>query len=101
MARNARKSAPMRTLTEKAYQCIMEGIVRGEVEEGVFLSEKEIMSRYGIGRTPSREACNRLHHEHLLDAVPHRGCLVPEMSLKELRDLCEPRAHVEGAVSEV
>src|SRR5947207_1379422 len=43
MARNARKSAPMRTLTEKAYQCIKEGIVRGEIEEGVLLSEKEFM----------------------------------------------------------
>src|SRR6266581_4535505 len=36
MAKSARKSAPMRTLTEKAYQCIKEGIVRGEIEEGVF-----------------------------------------------------------------
>jgi len=101
MARNARKSAPMRTLTEKAYQCIKEGIVRGEIEEGVFLSEKEIMSRYRIGRTPFREACNRLHHEHLLEVVPHRGYLVPEMSLQEVRDLFELRVLVEGAVAEL
>ena len=101
MARNARKSAPMRTLTEKAYQCIKEGIVRGEIEEGVFLSEKEIMSRYRIGRTPFREACNRLHHERLLEVVPHRGYLVPEMSLQEVRDLFELRVLVEGAVAEL
>jgi DNA-binding GntR family transcriptional regulator len=87
----------MRTLTEKAYQCIKEGIVRGEIEEGVFLTEKDIMKRYQIGRTPFREACNRLHHEQLLEVVPRRGYLVPQMSLQEVRDLFEVRVLVEGA----
>jgi len=91
----------MRTLTEKAYLCIKEGIVRSEIEEGVFLSEKEIMKRYQIGRTPFREACNRLHHEHLLEVVPRRGYLVPQMSLQEVRDLFEVRVLVEGAVAEL
>jgi len=91
----------MRTLTEKAYQCIKEGIVRGEIEEGVFLTEKDIMKRYQIGRTPFREACNRLHHEQLLEVVPRRGYLVPQMSLQEVRDLFEVRVLVEGAVAEL
>src|SRR6266576_1152778 len=94
-------SASKDTLTEKAYACIKEGIVRGEIEEGVFLSEKQIMKRYRIGRTPFREACNRLHHEHLLEVVPRRGYLVPEMSLQEVRDLFELRVLVEGAVAEL
>jgi len=101
MGRNSKRSAPMRTLTEKAYLCIKEGIVRGEIEEGVFLTEKEIMKRYRIGRTPFREACNRLHHEHLLEVVPRRGYLVPQMSLQEVRDLFELRVLVEGAVAEL
>jgi DNA-binding GntR family transcriptional regulator len=91
----------MRTLTEKAYRCIKEGIVRGEIEEGVFLSEKGIMKRYRIGRTPFREACNRLHHEQLLEVVPRRGYLVPLMSLQEVRDLFEVRMLVEGSVAEL
>lgn len=93
--------APARTLTEKAYDFIKEGIVRGEIEEGVFLSERDIMSRYRIGRTPFREACNRLHHEHLLEVVAHRGYLVPRMSLQEVRDLFEIRVLVEGALAEL
>jgi len=91
----------MRTLTEKAYQCIKEGIVRGEIEEGVFLTEKEIMKRYQIGRTPFREACNRLHHEQLLEVVPRRGYLVPQMSLQEVRDLFEVRVLIEGTIAEL
>jgi len=99
MRRSIKGLASKHTLTEKAYACIKEGIVRGEIEEGVFLSEKNIMKRYGIGRTPFREACNRLHHEHLLEVVPRRGYLVPEMSLQEVRDLFELRILVEGAIA--
>ncbi len=99
-AENGQKP-PARTLTEKAYACIKEGIVRGEIEEGVFLSERDIMKRYRIGRTPFREACNRLHHEHLLEVVSHRGYFVPRMSLQEVRDLFEIRVLVEGALAEL
>jgi len=101
MSRTIKALASKHTLTEKAYACIKDGIVRGEIEEGVFLSEKEIMKRYHIGRTPFREACNRLHHEHLLEVVPRRGYLVPEMSLHEVRDLFELRVLVEGAIAEL
>ena len=98
---SANGKPPARTLTEKAYDCIKEGIVRGEIEEGVFLSERDIMSRFRIGRTPFREACNRLHHEHLLEAVAHRGYLVPRMSLQEVRDLFEIRVLIEGSLAEL
>jgi DNA-binding GntR family transcriptional regulator len=101
MGRSIQGLTSTHTLTEKAYACIKEGIVRGELEEGVFLSEKDIMKQYGIGRTPFREACNRLHHEHLLEVVPRRGYLVPEMSLQEVRDLFELRILVESAIGEL
>src|ERR1700745_3787839 len=101
MRRSIKGLASKHTLTEKAYACIKEGIVRGEIEDGVSLSEKAIRTRYGIGRTPFREACNRLHHEHLLEVVPRRGYLVPQMSLQEVRDLFEVRVLVEGAMAEL
>ena len=80
---------PKTTLTERAYEAIRNGILRGEMQEGVFLSEGEITRRYEIGRTPYREACNRLHREGLLEAVPRRGYLVPEISFHAMRDLLE------------
>src|SRR5437763_9505617 len=94
-------SASKDTLTEKAYACIKEGIVRGEIEEGVFLSEKEIMKRYRIGRTPYREACNRLHHERLLEVVPRRGYLVPEVSYQAVSAIFETRLILEAAIAEL
>ncbi len=89
------------TQTEKAYTALKKAIVQGEIEEGVFLSEAEMMRRYSIGRTPYREACNRLHHEGLLEVVPRRGYLIPEVSYQSVYDLFEMRLILESAVAEL
>jgi DNA-binding GntR family transcriptional regulator len=89
------------TLADQAYRLLKQAILRGEFAEGVFLSEAEVAKRFRIGRTPFREACNRLHNEQLLEAVPRRGYLVPEMSFHEVRDLLETRLILEGVIAEL
>lgn len=88
------------TQTEKAYAAIKKAILQGDIQEGAFLSEADIMAKYRIGRTPFREACNRLLHENLLQAVPRRGYLVPEISFQSVRDLFEVRLVLEAAIGE-
>src|SRR5262249_22050266 len=90
-----------RTLSDQAYETIKRGILQGEFEEGTFLSAPEVMERYGIGRTPFREACNRLHHERILEVVPRRGYLIPEISFRAVRDLFEVRFVLEVIVAEL
>jgi DNA-binding GntR family transcriptional regulator len=89
------------TQTERAYAALKRAILRGEIEEGVFLSESEMMGRYRIGRTPYREACNRLHHERLLEVVPHRGYRVTELSYQTVSAIFETRLILEGAIGEL
>jgi DNA-binding GntR family transcriptional regulator len=89
------------TLAERAYKMLKHGILHGEFPEGGFLHEIEILGRYSIGRTPFREACNRLHNEQLLAAVPRRGYLVPELSFRGVRDLLEVRIILEGTAAEL
>jgi DNA-binding GntR family transcriptional regulator len=89
------------TQTEKAYAALKKAILRGEIEEGVFLSESEMMRRYRIGRTPYREACNRLHHERLLEVVPRRGYLVSEVSYQTVSAIFETRLILEAAIAEL
>jgi DNA-binding GntR family transcriptional regulator len=97
-----RKSASGKTTqTEKAYAALKKAIMQGEIEEGSFLSEAQIMTRHGIGRTPYREACNRLHHEGLLQVVPHHGFLVPEMSFHAVCELFELRLILEDAAAQL
>lgn len=87
------------TLAERAYQAIKLGIVHGDLEEGTFLSEPEILKRFAISRTPFREACNRLQHEQLLEVVPHRGYLVSEISFRSVREMFEARLTLESAIA--
>ncbi|MBV9269194.1 MAG: GntR family transcriptional regulator [Acidobacteriaceae bacterium] len=89
------------TLAERAYRLVKQAILRGEFPEGAFLHEAEILSRYSIGRTPFREACNRLHNEQLLEVVPRRGYYVPEPSFRTVRDLLETRIVLEGIAAEL
>jgi DNA-binding GntR family transcriptional regulator len=88
------------TQADRAYQLLKHGILHGEFPEGGFLREAEILSRYGVGRTPFREACNRLHNEQLLAVVPRRGYFVPELSFRGVRDLLETRMILEGIAAE-
>jgi DNA-binding GntR family transcriptional regulator len=89
------------TQTERAYAKLKQAILQGEIAEGTFLSEPDVMTRLGIGRTPYREACNRLHHEGLLQAVPRRGYFVSEMTFHSVCDLFEVRLILEDAVAQL
>lgn len=89
------------TQADRAYERIKRGILRGEFPEGTFLSEASVTAKLGLGRTPFREACNRLHNEQLLAVVPRRGFLVPELSFRAVRDLVETRLVLEGVAAEL
>lgn len=89
------------TLTQKAYEVIKRALLEGELEEGSFIFQAEIRKKYGIGRTPFREACIRLQQEGFLDVVPRRGFLVPETTLRDLREMFELRMALESAIAEL
>jgi GntR family transcriptional regulator, rspAB operon transcriptional repressor len=89
------------TLADRAYRLLKHGILHGDFPEGSFLNESAILAGYSIGRTPFREACNRLHNEQLLEVVPRRGYFVPELSFRAVRDLLETRIMLEGLAAEL
>ena len=89
------------SLTELAHRVLRAAILRGEIEEGKFLTEVEAQRKFKIGHTPFREACNRLLHEGLVELMPRRGYFVPQMSLRTLRNIFEARHLVEGYAAEL
>lgn len=101
MPRTEKEARSPGTQAERAYRLIKQGLLRGDFAEGTFLRESEILDRLKIGRTPFREACNRLHNEHLLEVVPRRGYFVPEPSYRAVRDLLEARLALEGIAAEL
>jgi DNA-binding GntR family transcriptional regulator len=88
-----------RSLTAQAYELIEELIVKLELRPGTAVSEAELSARLGIGRTPVREALQRLAREHLVQILPQRGVLVSELDIKRQLRLLEVRREVERLVA--
>ena len=87
-----------RSLTATAYEMIEEMIVKLELLPGAAISEAELSARLQIGRTPVREALQRLAREHLVSILPQRGVLVSEIDIKRQLRLLETRREVERLV---
>ena len=66
---------------------------------GAVVSEAELAARLGIGRTPIREALQRLARERLVNILPRRGIVVSEINVKSQLRLLEVRRELERLVS--
>jgi len=75
---------------------IRERILRGHYPEGQPLRQDAIGAELGVSRIPVREALRQLEVEGLVTFNPHRGAVVSTLSLKQIRELFELRADIEG-----
>ena len=83
------------TLTELAYRRLEEDIVTLRIPPGTVVSETMLSRRLGVGRTPVREALQRLAREWLVVIMPRRGIVVSEIDpVRQLR-LLEARREIE------
>lgn len=79
------------SLAERAYKELEELIVTGALAPRAVLSESVLARRLNIGRTPVREALQRLVAEGLVLVLPRRGILVSEISVQTHLKLLEVR----------
>ena len=68
------------SLTDQAYRELEERIVTLRLHPGEVLSESALSEQLGIGRTPIREALQRLAREGLILILPRKGILVSEIN---------------------
>lgn len=83
------------TLSERAHAELRAMIVRLELAPGDVLREDDLRERLGIGRTPIREALQRLAREHFVTVIPRRGMFVAGIDVTELSMLFETRTVLE------
>jgi DNA-binding GntR family transcriptional regulator len=83
-------------LSDEAYEKVKRMIVRGELAPGRLLSERELMAYLEVGRTPLRQALQRLEQEHLLTVVPGGGYLVAGITFDGVVHILELRRPVEA-----
>ncbi|MEE9576976.1 MAG: GntR family transcriptional regulator [Gemmatimonadota bacterium] len=82
-------------MTDQAYGELEERIVTLQLEPGAVLSEATLAKQLGFGRTPIREALQRLAREGLVVIFPRRGILVSEIDVKRQLMLLEVRRELE------
>ncbi len=105
---NARAAAKAKTattaeplppsLTDRAYAEIEEMIVTLKLAPGSAISEVDLSAQLGIGRTPIREALQRLAREKLVAIFPRRGMLVSAIDVASQMRLIEVRRELERLI---
>ncbi len=84
------------TLAQRAYTELRDRIVSLELRPGTPLSEDGLTAELGVGRTPLREAINRLALEDLVTVYPRRGTFVSEIEITDLAQISDVRRQLEG-----
>ena len=67
-----------------------------QIEPGLAISEANLIKRYGWGRTPLREAFQRLSEQSLLQIIPRHGVVITPLSVFEFVEVMEAMAMVIG-----
>ena len=87
------------TLTEQAYRLIEEQIVTLRLKPGDVISEQMLSATFKIGRTPIREALQRLAREGLVTVLPRKGILVSDINPRNQLLVLEVRREIERLLS--
>lgn len=83
-------------LSQQAYQRLRDKIVMLHLAPGAPLEEATLMAELQLGRTPIREAVQRLANEGLITLRPRRGAFVANLSITDLQQIFEVRQVIEG-----
>lgn len=85
-----------RTLTDDLRLCLADEIVTGRLPPGTPLDETRIGTRFGVSRTPVREALRQLAASGLVEIRPHRGAVVARLSTVRLHEMFVAMAELEA-----
>ncbi|MFN2291406.1 MAG: GntR family transcriptional regulator [Anaerolineae bacterium] len=83
-------------LSDKAYYLIRQRIITLELPPMSPIDEQALMEELQLGRTPIREALQRLAAENLVSIIPRRGMFVADIGLTDLQQVFELRMMLEG-----
>lgn len=90
-----------RNLYREVADRIGDLIEHGELAPGDRISEKQLCDRFGVSRTPLREALKVLATEGLIELMPNRGARVVRLTLKNVKDTYDLMAALEGLSGEL
>jgi DNA-binding GntR family transcriptional regulator len=84
------------TDADRAYERIKQMIVTLKLKPGAVIQEQQLINQLSLGRTPIREALNRLEVENLVIIEPRRGIFVADIAITDLTQIYEVRKELEA-----
>jgi DNA-binding GntR family transcriptional regulator len=92
---------PPSSYADQIAQILEREILEGRYGRDEHLQQDELCRRFGVSRTPAREALRKLQAVGLVELVPNRGAMVRLPTLRELREVYRIRAELEGLATEL
>lgn len=92
------RAAPLR---QQVVELLRQDILDDVLHPGQRLLENTLCERYGVSRTVIREALRQLESEHLITMLPNRGPIVTVLTERNIQDLYEMRATMEGLAGQL
>ena len=94
--RSPQLNAAELTLSELILPSLREAIIKRDLPPGTRLGEVQLSKRYGVSRTPVRQALQALEQEGLIVILPRAGAFVTRITKKDVDEIYELRAELEG-----
>jgi len=82
---------------DELAQALADDIINSRIYPGVKLDEQSLAERFGVSRTPVREALGQLAAMGLVQKVPHKGVVVLRITEERLREMFEVMAELEAS----
>lgn len=83
-------------LRDIVFETLRTAILDGKLKPGERVMEVQLAEKLGVSRTPVREAIRKLELEGLLVMLPRKGAYVADVSIKDVLNVLEVRASLEG-----
>ena len=90
-----------RTLHHDVLERLRQMIFDGELSAGSKVRENDLCERFGVSRTPMREALKVLASEGLVRLTPNRGAVISELTLQDLEDAFPVMGALEALAGEL
>lgn len=89
------------SLADRARDKLRAAILEGELKVGEKINIERVAQKFGISRTPIREALKALETEGLVQLQPNRGAIVEPQAWQEIQHRYRMRSLLEGYAAEL
>jgi DNA-binding GntR family transcriptional regulator len=86
------------SLGDQVYRAIKEDVLSARIGRDELLLEQALAERYGVSKTPAREALRLLAHEGLLRVLPRKGYMLRPVGIQDVVEVFELRRILEPAL---